>query len=113
MPPLSVLVTALCVGAPLAINIKSVLSPFGVTILLLIVAFHLAAFVAGYILTGVVFHKAPDVKALQRTLSYETGFSITSSVINIPAAEFLKPSEFFFNDHSRNAKQSSGSCTCK
>ncbi|PON57443.1 Bile acid-sodium symporter/arsenical resistance protein [Parasponia andersonii] len=73
LPPLSVYVTALCVGAPLAINIESVLSPFGVTILLLIVAFHLSAFIAGYILTGVVFHKAPDVKALQRTLSYETG----------------------------------------
>ncbi|TQE12594.1 hypothetical protein C1H46_001806 [Malus baccata] len=29
--------------------------------------------VAGCFLTGVVFHTTPDVKALQRTLSYETG----------------------------------------
>ncbi|XP_022738528.1 probable sodium/metabolite cotransporter BASS6, chloroplastic isoform X2 [Durio zibethinus] len=73
LPPLSVLDTAFCVGAPLAININSVLSPFGLTVLLLIVAFHLSAFVAGYFLSGFVFHKASDVKALQRTLSFETG----------------------------------------
>lgn len=73
LPPLSVLVTACCVGAPLAINIESVMSPFGVTILFLIIAFHLSAFVAGYVFPGLAFHKAHDVKALQRTLSYETG----------------------------------------
>lgn len=73
LPPLSVLVTALCVGAPLALNIESVISPFGVTILLLVIAFHFSAFVAGYLFSGLLFHKATDVKALQRTLSYETG----------------------------------------
>ncbi|KAE8661800.1 putative sodium/metabolite cotransporter BASS5 [Hibiscus syriacus] len=73
LPPLSVLDTACCVGAPLAININSVLSPFGLTVSLLIVAFHLSAFIAGYFLSGLVFHKAPDMKALQRTLSFETG----------------------------------------
>lgn len=67
---------------PLAINIESVMSPFGLTILLLIIAFHLTAFVAGYFLTGMVFHKTPDVKALQRTLSYETGSSLALSVHN-------------------------------
>ncbi|XP_021901749.1 probable sodium/metabolite cotransporter BASS6, chloroplastic isoform X2 [Carica papaya] len=72
LPPLSVLDTALCVGAPLAINIESVMSPFGASILFLIVAFHLSAFIAGYLLAGSVFHEAPDVKALQRTLSFET-----------------------------------------
>ncbi|XP_024029066.1 probable sodium/metabolite cotransporter BASS6, chloroplastic isoform X1 [Morus notabilis] len=91
LPPLSVLVTALCVGAPLAINIKSVLSPFGVTILLLIVAFHLAAFVAGYILTGVVFQKAPDVKALQRTLSYETGMQSSLLALALANRFFQDP----------------------
>lgn len=75
LPPLSVLVTACCVGAPLAININSVMSPFGLSILLLIIAFHLSAFIAGYALTGLAFHRAPDVKALQRTLSYETGLT--------------------------------------
>ncbi|KAE8657345.1 putative sodium/metabolite cotransporter BASS5 [Hibiscus syriacus] len=73
LPPLAVLDTACCVGAPLAINISSVLSPFGLTLLLLIVAFHLSAFIAGYFFSGLVFHNAPDMKALQRTLSFEIG----------------------------------------
>ncbi|XP_059661678.1 probable sodium/metabolite cotransporter BASS5, chloroplastic [Cornus florida] len=73
LPPLSVFVTALCVGAPLAINIDSVMSPFGLSVVLLVIAFHLSAFVAGYVLSGLVFRDTPDVKALQRTLSYETG----------------------------------------
>lgn len=56
------------------------MSPFGLTILLLIIAFHSTAFIAGYFLTGMVFHKTLDVKALQRTLSYETGSSFALSV---------------------------------
>lgn len=76
LPPLSVFVTALCVGAPLAINVKSVMSPFGLTMLFLIIAFHLSSFFAGYFFTGIFFHKAPDVKALQRTLSFETGCTL-------------------------------------
>ena len=81
LPPLSVFVTSLCVGAPLAININAVMSPFGLTILLLVIAFHLSAFVLGYVMSGLVFHKAPDVKALQRTLSYETGIVLISHVL--------------------------------
>uniref|UniRef100_A0A803QGW1 Uncharacterized protein n=2 Tax=Cannabis sativa TaxID=3483 RepID=A0A803QGW1_CANSA len=84
LPPLSVFVTALCVGAPLALNIESVLSPFGLTVLLLIIAFHLSAFIIGYMLTGVVFHEESDVKALQRTLSYETGMQ--SSLLGLALA---------------------------
>nr|XP_023916740.1 probable sodium/metabolite cotransporter BASS5, chloroplastic isoform X1 [Quercus suber]XP_023918013.1 probable sodium/metabolite cotransporter BASS5, chloroplastic isoform X1 [Quercus suber]POF03410.1 putative sodium/metabolite cotransporter bass6, chloroplastic [Quercus suber]POF05232.1 putative sodium/metabolite cotransporter bass6, chloroplastic [Quercus suber] len=91
LPPLSVIVTALCVGAPLAINIKSVLSPFGATILLLIVAFHLSAFIAGYIFTGLVFHKAPDVKELQRTLSYETGMQSSLLALALANRFFQDP----------------------
>lgn len=77
LPPLSVFVTALCVGSPLAINIKAVMSPFGLTVLLLIIGFHLSSFIAGYIITGFVFKDAPDVKALQRTLSFETGLTLS------------------------------------
>ncbi|CAI0476708.1 unnamed protein product [Linum tenue] len=84
LPPLSVLVTACCVGAPLAINVESVMSPFGVTILSLIVAFHLSAFVIGYFVTGLAFHDAPDLKALQRTISYETGMQ--SSLLGLALA---------------------------
>jgi len=67
-------VTALCVGAPLAINIDAIMSPFGLALVLLIFGFHASSFLAGYSLTALAFHKAPDVKALQRTMSFETGF---------------------------------------
>ncbi|KAJ0467812.1 putative Bile acid:sodium symporter, sodium/solute symporter superfamily [Helianthus annuus] len=73
LPPLSVLVTSLCVGAPLAININSVLSPFGLSVLLLVTSFPLSAFILGYAFTGVALRNEPEVKPLQRTLSYETG----------------------------------------
>ncbi|XP_028755974.1 probable sodium/metabolite cotransporter BASS5, chloroplastic isoform X2 [Neltuma alba] len=89
LPPLSVLLTALCVGAPLAINIESVKSPFGVTILLLVVAFHMAAFVAGYMFSGLLFYKAPDAKALRRTISFETGMQ--SSLLALALANRFFP----------------------
>jgi Na+/citrate or Na+/malate symporter len=68
-----VFVTALCVGSPLAINIKVVLSSFELTIVLLLFAFHTSSFVAGYHLAGTWFSKLDDVKALQSTISFETG----------------------------------------
>lgn len=49
------------------------MSPSGISVLMLVIVFHLSAFVAGFSLTGIVFRDLPDVKALQRTLSYETG----------------------------------------
>ncbi|XP_018728627.2 probable sodium/metabolite cotransporter BASS5, chloroplastic [Eucalyptus grandis] len=73
LPPLYVFVTALCVGAPLVMNIDSIISSFGLTILSLVIAFHLTAFVIGYFLPGFFFRKAPAVKALRRALSFETG----------------------------------------
>ncbi|KAI4327051.1 hypothetical protein L6164_019554 [Bauhinia variegata] len=91
LPPMSVLVTALCVGAPLAINIESVKSPFGVTITLLVVAFHFSAFIAGYILSGVVFRNAPDVKALQRTISFETGMQSSLLALALANRFFQDP----------------------
>ncbi|KAG2636256.1 hypothetical protein PVAP13_2NG442012 [Panicum virgatum] len=72
LPPLAVFITALCVGSPLAINIRAVLSPFGLSIVLLLFAFHTSSFVAGYQLAGTWFRKSADVKALQRTVSFET-----------------------------------------
>lgn len=80
--------TACCVGSPLAINVDSVMSPFGVTVLLLIIAFHFLAFITGYGLTGLVFSEAPDVKALQRTLAFETGY-ILLLVIDIISKEYI------------------------
>lgn len=73
LPPLSVLVASICAGAPLALNVETMKSPLGVAILLLVVAFHLSSFIAGYILSGFVFRDSLDVKALQRTISFETG----------------------------------------
>ncbi|KAG0544512.1 hypothetical protein BDA96_02G281500 [Sorghum bicolor] len=89
LPPLSVFVTALCVGSPLAINIKAVLSPFGLAIVLLLFAFHTSSFVAGYHLAGTWFHKSDDVKALQRTISFETGMQ--SSLLALALANKFFP----------------------
>ncbi|CAN6167698.1 unnamed protein product [Urochloa humidicola] len=89
LPPLSVFVTALCVGSPLAINIKAVLSPFGLAIVLLLLAFHTSSFVAGYHLAGTWFHKSADVKALQRTISFETGMQ--SSLLALALANKFFP----------------------
>lgn len=91
LAPLSVFVTALCVGAPLAINVKSVMSPFGLIILFLIVAFHLSSFLAGYFFTGIFFQKAPDLKALQRTLSFETGMQSSLLALALANRFFQDP----------------------
>ncbi|CAA7057571.1 unnamed protein product [Microthlaspi erraticum] len=91
LPILSVLDTACCVGAPLALNINSVMSPFGATILFLITMFHLSAFLAGYFLTGSVFRDAPDAKALQRTLSYETGMQSSLLALALATKFFQDP----------------------
>ncbi|CAI9093853.1 OLC1v1029442C1 [Oldenlandia corymbosa var. corymbosa] len=91
LPPLSVFVTALCVGAPLAINISSVLSPSGLSVLFLVIVFHLSAFVCGYGLTGLFFHNAPDGKALQRTLSYETGMQSSLLALALANKFFQDP----------------------
>uniref|UniRef100_A0ACD5YDK6 Uncharacterized protein n=1 Tax=Avena sativa TaxID=4498 RepID=A0ACD5YDK6_AVESA len=89
LPPLSVFVTALCVGSPLAINIKAVLSPYGLSIVLLLLAFHTTSFVAGYHLAGTWFRKSADVKALQRTISFETGMQ--SSLLALALANRFFP----------------------
>ncbi|KAJ4777100.1 Bile acid sodium symporter [Rhynchospora pubera] len=91
LPPLSVFVTALCVGSPLAINIKAVLSPFGVGIVLLIFGFHLMAFILGYGLAGTWFSKSADVKALQRTISYETGMQSSLLALALANRFFQDP----------------------
>ena len=88
--------TALCVGSPLAINIKAVLSPYGLSIVLLLLAFHTTSFVAGYHLAGTWFRKSADVKALQRTISFETGmcclqlrYVMLSAVASVASPTFL------------------------
>ncbi|XP_073301963.1 probable sodium/metabolite cotransporter BASS5, chloroplastic [Primulina huaijiensis] len=91
LPPLSVFVTALCVGAPLAINVVSVMSPHGLSVLLLVIAFHASAFISGFAFTGLVFHDSPDVKALQRTLSFETGMQSSLLALALANKFFQDP----------------------
>lgn len=91
LPPLSVLVTALCVGAPLAINIDAIVSPFGIALVLLIIGFHASSFLAGYGLTGLAFYKATDVKALQRTISFETGMQSSLLALALANKFFQDP----------------------
>ncbi|KAJ4832734.1 putative sodium/metabolite cotransporter bass6, chloroplastic [Turnera subulata] len=91
LPPLSVLVTACCVGAPLSINVDSVMSPFGVIVTLIVIAFHLSAFIVGYSFTGIAFHREPDLKALQRTLSYETGMQSSLLALALANKFFQDP----------------------
>lgn len=74
-----------CVGAPLAINMGAIMSPFGLSIGLVMIMFHLSGFIIGHKLTGIVFHNAPDVEPLQRTLSFETGSY--AYLITIPLAK--------------------------
>lgn len=54
-------------------NIHAIRSPFGLEILLPVVAFHTAAFVAGYKGTEATFPNAADLTGLARTISFETG----------------------------------------
>ncbi|KAL1214084.1 putative sodium/metabolite cotransporter BASS5 [Cardamine amara subsp. amara] len=91
LPALTVIDMACCIGAPLALNIDSILSPFGAIILLLVVTFHLLAFIAGYYFTGFFFSKAPDAKALQRTLSYETRMQSSLLALALATKFFQDP----------------------
>lgn len=84
MPLLSVLVTGLCVGSPLAMNITAVRSPFGLSVLLPILGFHTTAFLLGFYLAGLIFSKAVDVEGIQKTISFETGMQ--SSLLGLALA---------------------------
>lgn len=84
LPPVSVFVTALCVGSPLAINISTIRSTFGLAILVPVVGFHALAFAVGYVMAGFAFPKSPDMKGLQRTISFETGMQ--SSLLGLALA---------------------------
>ncbi|XP_057760133.1 probable sodium/metabolite cotransporter BASS5, chloroplastic [Arachis stenosperma] len=60
-------------------------------IVLPVVGFHLAAFIVGYILSGFVFHDFPDVKALQRTISFETGMQSSFLALSLANRFFEDP----------------------
>jgi hypothetical protein len=81
----------------LAVNIKAIRSPFGLEILLPVVAFHTAAFVAGYKVTEAVFPDAPDLPALAKTISFETGklqWAHESLLLTLLPSNLLLPGSF-------------------
>eukprot|EP00250_Pteridium_aquilinum_P015987 c22874_g3_i1 orf=161-1411(+) len=84
MPLFSVLVTSLCVGSPLAMNIEAVRSSFGLAVLLLVFGFHSAGFLLGFYLAKPMFRKAPDAMKIQTTISFETGMQ--SSLLGLALA---------------------------
>ncbi|KAH7435486.1 hypothetical protein KP509_06G066900 [Ceratopteris richardii] len=84
LPALSVLVTGLCMGSPLARNIDAVKSPFGLELLFPIIGFHLTAFLIGHKFSGLIFRGKTDRKGLQRTVSLETGMQ--SSLLGLALA---------------------------
>lgn len=89
LPLLSLLTTCCCVGSPLAVNIEAVRSPFGLQILLPVLAFHTSAFILGYKVTEVAFPRATDIQALSRTISFETGMQ--SSLLGLALANKFFP----------------------
>ncbi|KAK9068002.1 hypothetical protein SSX86_012113 [Deinandra increscens subsp. villosa] len=91
LPPISLVVNFFCIGAPLAINKQSIMSPFGISITLLMIMFHLSGFILGHTFTGIVFRHEPDVKPLQRTLSYETGMQSSLLALALANKFFQDP----------------------
>ncbi|KAH7425891.1 hypothetical protein KP509_11G076500 [Ceratopteris richardii] len=89
MPILSVIVTSLCVGSPLAMNVQAVKSPFGISVLVLVFGFHSVGFLLGYHLARIVFQQAVDVLKIQKTISFETGMQ--SSLLGLALANKFFP----------------------
>jgi hypothetical protein len=76
MPLLSVVVTSLCIGSPLAMNVQALKSPFGLAVLVVVISFHAAGFLVGFHLPRIVLWKSSDQMKVQRTISFETGISV-------------------------------------
>lgn len=73
LPPMSLFVTCLCVGSPLARNLHVVRSWNGVTLLAPVIGFHATAFLLGYVLPKVLLKSAADVVGLSKAIALETG----------------------------------------
>eukprot|EP00850_Spirogloea_muscicola_P020157 SM000208S06327 [mRNA] locus=s208:215485:218288:+ [translate_table: standard] len=87
LPVVSVVTTALCVGSPLATNITSLRSATGLLLVVPVVAFHTAAFVAGYWMAVASFRKNTEQVALARTISLETAWTgMQSSLLALALA---------------------------
>ena len=73
MPALSVFITSLCIGSPLAMNVDALKSPFGLAVLVVVIGFHATGFLFGFYLPGVVFWKSSHQRNMQKTISFEIG----------------------------------------
>ncbi|XP_020245462.1 probable sodium/metabolite cotransporter BASS3, chloroplastic [Asparagus officinalis] len=86
MPFVAMICTSLCIGSPLAINRRQILSSEGLSLLLPILTFHLLAFAFGYWLS-----RLPSLRQEEpvcRTISLCTGMQ-SSTLAGLLATQFL------------------------
>lgn len=87
LPILSLLDTCCCIGSPLALNAGALRSPFGLIILLPVLAFHTVAFVGGYYSAVGAFGRIEDRRNVARTMSFEVGKSNCELRLDVPPFE--------------------------
>ncbi|XP_062022090.1 probable sodium/metabolite cotransporter BASS3, chloroplastic [Rosa rugosa] len=90
MPFVAMICTSLCIGSPLAINQRQILSMDGLRLIFPVLAFHAVAFTVGYWVS-----KIPSVRQeeeVSRTLSLCTGMQ-SSTLAGLLASQFLGSSQ--------------------
>ncbi|KAL5211251.1 hypothetical protein ABZP36_022098 [Zizania latifolia] len=90
MPFVAMVCTSLCIGSPLAINRSKILSSEGFLLLLPIVTFHIAAFIAGYWISKLPMLSQEE--PVCRTISVCTGMQ-SSTLAGLLATQFLGSSQ--------------------
>ncbi|XP_004310253.1 PREDICTED: probable sodium/metabolite cotransporter BASS3, chloroplastic [Fragaria vesca subsp. vesca] len=90
MPFVAMICTSLCIGSPLAINQRQILSMDGLRLIFPVLAFHAVAFTVGYWVS-----KIPSLRQeeeVSRTLSLCTGMQ-SSTLAGLLASQFLGSSQ--------------------
>ncbi|XP_050366497.1 probable sodium/metabolite cotransporter BASS3, chloroplastic [Argentina anserina] len=90
MPFVAMICTSLCIGSPLAINQRRILSMDGLRLIFPVLAFHAVAFIVGYWVS-----KIPTLRQeeeVSRTLSLCTGMQ-SSTLAGLLASQFLGSSQ--------------------
>ncbi|KAK9944570.1 hypothetical protein M0R45_010153 [Rubus argutus] len=90
MPFVAMICTSLCIGSPLAINQRQILSMDGLRLIFPVLAFHAVAFTVGYWVS-----KVPGLRQeeeVSRTLSLCTGMQ-SSTLAGLLASQFLGSSQ--------------------
>ncbi|KAH7315780.1 hypothetical protein KP509_21G065000 [Ceratopteris richardii] len=86
MPVVAMVCTSMCIGSPLALNRAQVVSSQGLQLLVPVVAFHVAAFAAGYWMAKIPVISLDEKST--RTLSLCTGMQ-SSTLAGLLATQFL------------------------